>query len=190
MNLMAKAVLMVRKHEDSVNHLYLDNHGNVTCAMGKLVETVQEALTLDWRTNATGSKATPEQIEAEYNRIKGAPKNYRATWYRSMCQLHLTDEAINETVQTDLLTVVTELSREFPGFAEFPEPAQLGLVDMAYNLGIGTLTHSFPSFCKAVRNRDWKTCAIECHRKEKPEYPDGIPAERNAETKALFETAA
>jgi len=65
-------------------------------------------------------------------------------------------------------------------YSDFPKPAQLGLLDMIYNLG------SFADFGKlaaAVDKQDWTEAAKQCHRR-------GPSESRNRATKELFENAA
>lgn len=75
------------------------------------------------------------------------------------------------------------LTASFPDFNAYPAEACAALFDMAYNLGIGGLTSKFPTFCKAVKDKDWATAAQQCER-------GGIGDARNAWTKAQFEKAA
>jgi hypothetical protein len=53
---------------------------------------------------------------------------------------------------------------------------------MAFNLGVNGLISHFPRLIAAVKARDWKTCAAQCHR-------NGISDERNQKTLDLFRQA-
>ena len=70
-----------------------------------------------------------------------------------------------------------------PGFDAFPAQAQEALLDMAFQLGARGLVNKFPHLVASVKARDWKTCAVQCHRA-------GIQEWRNVATADLFRHAA
>lgn len=76
-----------------------------------------------------------------------------------------------------------ELKNLYSGFDNLPEEVQLGLFDMIFNLGATTLGDKFPSFNKAIKEKDWTKAAKESNR------PD-VNAERNKYVRDLFDKAA
>ncbi|HEY7392294.1 MAG TPA: hypothetical protein VH640_27495, partial [Bryobacteraceae bacterium] len=73
------------------------------------------------------------------------------------------------------------LTKTFPQWSTFPEPAQEALFDMAFNLGIAGL-HKFPKLLAGVNSQNWEIAAAECQRQ-------GISEARNQETASLFRRA-
>lgn len=55
------------------------------------------------------------------------------------------------------------------GYDDFPEPVQLALLDMAYNLGAQGLITKFPYFCQLVREEKW-TEVLKPDYMGKPSY--------------------
>ena len=82
-----------------------------------------------------------------------------------------------EAFRRDLKRTGWELER-------YPEAAQIGIVDLAYNMGVARLNKGFISFKPAVIAGDWVRAAAECRRK-KP-----VSDERNEATRKLFLSVA
>lgn len=76
-----------------------------------------------------------------------------------------------------------EVEIPFPSPQHNPTAAQVGLVEMGFNLGVQSLIQKFPQFCAEVKTNDWKNAAKECKRK--PPISDC----RNEETERLFRLA-
>src|SRR6185369_8603303 len=102
-----------------------------------------------------------------------------------------------------------QLRRYFKGFDSFPLPAREALIDMAYNMGVGSDEHtvkakkkgeedkvvkarglaSYKNLVRAVRAGDWQTASLHCWRKpSNAAHPEHAEA-RNAWTKKRFEEA-
>ena len=93
------------------------------------------------------------------------------------------DAEIDKVLQDFLQTFTTALRQRFPKFDQFPEKAQIGLLDMTYSLGALGLFKGYPRFCTAVDAQDWKTCAREGARRN-------VSDNRNADLQQLFRDAA
>jgi len=89
---------------------------------------------------------------------------------------------IDEVNAADIERFEDALRAQLPAWDTYPEPAQLALFDMAFNLGVSGLFRKFPKMIAAVRARDWATAAAQCHR-------NGIQDARNEETADLFRQA-
>ena len=87
-----------------------------------------------------------------------------------------------EILAADVKSTLLRLGSVFPEWNTYPEPVQVALVDMAFNLGVPGLVKKFPSFVAAVKSRDWAGASRECRRR-------GISEARNAETERLFAEA-
>lgn len=169
--------------EGCTNWLYCDSRGFPTTGIGNLVASADAAVLLPWHHLGSGLDATDEDKRAGWKTVVDAfIKGRSATAYRSMTTLRLTAEYVYQLA-------ATRIEREFvPGirrlchdFDEWPEPAQMAIVDMAYNLGLHGLSH-FVNFLGACQARDWATAARECHRATCRES-------RNEWTKRMFEDA-
>ena len=69
-------------------------------------------------------------------------------------------------------------------FGDFPDPAQVALFDLAYDLTTAGLLANMPkAFIDAVKARDWAAAAPLSPR-------PGGPAERDETVKGLLEAAA
>lgn len=167
------------KHEGRIPWMYLDSVGVVTIGIGhalRIVENAYEVFSL--------SGATEADVRRQYTAIRGQPKGKAAKFYARFSTLRLSDDEINELFARDCGEKIREARRAFaPGFANFPAPAQLALLDMIFNLGFTGLTTEWPRLMAAVREGDWQVCAAECNRPQ-------LSADRNAWTHGQFMQAA
>ena len=169
--------------EGDCHHLYLDSHGLVTVGIGNLVGSAAAATELPFVDKHTGRPATPAQIVEAFDRVSHLHKGPHAGAFASATTLRLPEDAVRALAAERLSgEFLPALRRDFPGFDNFPAPAQRALVDMAYNLGVGGL-EKFHQLRDAVDAGDWRTAAAECHRRT-------CRAERNDWTRDLFSEAA
>lgn len=169
--------------EGSISHMYLDTVGVVTVGIGHALATPAAAASLPFTMRATGQPASPAQIGADYASVKAQPADRAANFYETFSQTNLTDSAIADLFSQDMGKFLPGLVTAIPGFADFPSAAQLALVDMAFNLGIGGLLSKFPKMMSSASVRDWTGCARECRR---PQLND----DRNRQVAAWFTSAA
>ncbi len=178
-----RAIELLKEGEGSIPHMYLDTRSNVTVGVGQLLATVAAAQELPFVQRDTAQAATPQDIEADFNEVKNQPTGKMAQSYKSATKLDLPANEIDALLQRRIDGFEAELRGQFSEYDSYPEDAQLGVLDMAFNLGTNGLVTKFPTFTKAARAQDWATCANQCHRQ-------GIGEVRNEVTKALFESAA
>lgn len=173
------------KFEGVVNWMYLDVKGLVTTGVGNLIDPVRAALDLPFHL-PDGQPASREDIEAEWRTIKNHQELARlgAGAAKSMCRLRLTPEDVRKLVDRRLTENVAQLVKRFPGFADWPAEAQMGVCSMAWAMGAG---FHFPKFEAAVKRMDFATAALECEINA-TKNAGVIP--RNHANKALFEAAA
>jgi type VI secretion system secreted protein VgrG len=107
----------------------------------------------------------------------------RAKYYEPLTTLRMSNSDVDAKLESSMRSTQTELSNLFPGFDNFPAEAQLGLMDMGFNLGASNLPKKFPNFTKAVRLGDWATAAKQSNRPQ-------LPSSRNQQVRKLFEAAA
>jgi GH24 family phage-related lysozyme (muramidase) len=179
----ADAVKYVRDHEGVINHMYLDIVGLVTIGVGFMLPNPAAAAELKLVHRDTGDPANKQEKAAEWETIHAQVKAKRASSYRKFTALDMTDAEVDKRLIVLLDDFVRNLRQRFPAFDNFPDPAQIGLLDMIYSLGPAGLFKGFPLFCKAVDDQNWKKCAGESSRRN-------VSGARNADLKQLFLDAA
>ena len=172
----------LRQHEGVVPHLYLDTLGLVTCGVGHMIPSPDAIAGIDM-IRPDGTVATPEEKTAEWHKVKGLKPAMLPPYYEESTTLRMTPAAVDALQDADVAGFKSALAHLLPGLAQFPEPAQEALLDMAFQLGAGGLMSKFPHLALAAKARDWQACADQCHRA-------GIQEWRNTATADLFRRAA
>ncbi len=181
----------LKEFEGNIPYMYLDTAGNVTVGVGEMLPNVGAAQKLAFVRRADPSAeppvvagpATADEIKTDYENVDKQTSGKLASYYKQFTKLDLPGNVIDTLLTTRVKQFTTQLVVSFPDFDSYPNEAQAALFDMAYNLGTNKLTSQFPTFCKAVKDKDWAKAATECKR-------GGIPDDRNNWTKAQFEAAA
>lgn len=150
------------RFERLVNWLYLDPKGNATTAGGVMLPNVTACLKLPWN-DATWNAVDQDAIVREWERVKAMPAGMVADHYKSVDGLFLQQGAVQAITRAKVLETDSLLRVHFP-VDLYPASAQLGLLDMAYNLGVAKLVQEYVHFCAAVGNVDWLTASRECLR--------------------------
>jgi GH24 family phage-related lysozyme (muramidase) len=153
-----------RVFEDTVPHFYLDPRGLVTIGVGNMVPDAAAALRLPLRVQSSGDLAGESAVRADFVRVAAMAPGKVPAFYAEYESLVLSDADINALLMSRLVDFYTRLNTDFAGFATFPQSAQVGLLDMIYNAGDGTLMKRYPKFDAAVRAGDWISAAHECKR--------------------------
>jgi len=169
--------------EGNIAHMYLDTVGKVTVGVGNMLPDVAAAKRLAFVVRATKKKATGSEIEADFNSVKKQSKGRIASSYKNHTKLDLPATAIDKLLDARIAEFTTLLRAKFVKFSSFPVPAQLALLDMAFNLGVTGLMTKFPNMRKAVEAKNWATAAKESNR---PQVSKG----RNDLVKKWFNEAA
>lgn len=73
-------------------------------------------------------------------------------------QLTLTDQQIDHLFAISLNSAIGDAFRLFSGFDQFPEPQQIVIVDLCFNLG-GPKLATFHHTCAAIRAHNWADAA-------------------------------
>ena len=166
--------------EGRTDYMYRCTGGEVTVGIGHAIQRPSDALAFSWQVN--GAAASREQILADYGAIAAAPLGLVAPKYRPLTSCRIDSAQIDELNAADIQKFEDALRAQLPAWDTYPEPAQVALFDMAFNLGVSGLFRKFPKMIAAVKARDWATAAAQCHR-------NGIQQERNDETADLFRQA-
>lgn len=180
--LLTRARAYFSLHEGKIPWLYLDTHNPPlpTIGVGFMLPTAESAVDYPFINRTTKLPATAAEKQAEWRAIKKLPGGHLAAWYRPYTTLDLTDEAIGWLLDQKLEEFDKALAKQFD--LNVPDEAHLGILDMAYSMGISRLLKEFPLFCAAFRRRDWPACAAESERK-------GVSKERNRTLAGLFRSA-
>lgn len=172
--------------EGAIPYMYLDTGGNVTVGVGNLVASADAAKQLGFvsRADPGAGAAAPTAIQSDFDNVNRQTPGKSAGYYKQFTRLDLPDAIISSLLSARVTQFTAQLTAAFPDFESYPDEACAAIFDMGFNLGVSGLTSKFPTFCKAVRARDWATAALQCHRA--PPVND----HRNNWTRARFEQAA
>lgn len=101
------------------------------------------------------------------------PTGHLTIGYGHNCEAHgdaydykdrtITIEEAEELLADDILDAVTNCNSYIQFFSKLSEVRQAVLIDMTYNMGIGTLL-KFKKMLEAMRVGDWKNAAREMYR--------------------------
>lgn len=149
--------------EGTVPWMYLDTKGFVTVGVGEMLANAPKAETLAF-VDPDGEPSTQDAILDEFNRVTALVPARVAAFYRSPTSPVLPHAAIDTLLMNHLNLFDGQLAARFPSYADFPDAAKLGLMDMIYNLGQVGLFQHFPHFTAAVDKQDWLGAAANCHR--------------------------
>lgn len=165
--------------EGEFTNFYLDSVGQVTVGIGHMIPDKDKFLELSHYLHIKDNPklpATEEQIEREWQRMQslkvryvGAYKYHTAGSYKKDAIVEVDQERIVVETKKILLKMIAEMQHRYKTIIGAPYPAQKGLLDLVYNVGIPRLK-KFIQFNQAVANEDWKAAAEHCHRKGIGEY--------------------
>lgn len=163
-----RAVEFVAEHEGFVPHIYKDTRGYLTFGYGFRPPLEAYPWLPDVRT-----------AHADAEMLMSAPAGKHHRYYAKMCKASLSEAACRNILAQKLeaLSLSPTLAKDWR-FNVLPQPAQVALLDMAYNLGITGLG-KFLRLRAAVVTANWAIAARECKRQ-------GPSETRNAATAALF----
>lgn len=166
--------------EGIIPHIYKDSLGLITCGVGFLIPNVGALSRFPWFPSLQDAVADYKLVEAEpyqYKTPAGQERVRTASHYRQFCKARLTEPAMRAVFNARIADIRKLLHKDWQ-LARCPEQAQVALIDMAYNLGVGGLNR-FVKLRAAVLAQDWATAAKECNRR-------GIQQPRNDATAELF----
>jgi GH24 family phage-related lysozyme (muramidase) len=149
--------------EGSVPWMYLDTKGFVTVGVGELLANAAKAETLPF-VDPDGQPSAQDAILDEFHRVSSLVPAKVAAFCRSPTSPVLPHAAIDSLLMNHLNFFDEQLAGRFPNYADFPDPAKFGLLDMIYNLGQVGLFQHFAHFMAAVDKQDWLSAAANCHR--------------------------
>jgi hypothetical protein len=150
-------------------HFYLDTASAdiggpfATIGVGHMVPDEAAAVKLPMRWS-NGAPATPEQILADFRRVKEAPGGRVASFYSRLCECVMMDADSDALHLADIAGAERIVAQYFPSEPTWPEPAKMAATDMEFNVGIGTLLLQFPHFDAALQENppNFTRAAAEC----------------------------
>ena len=176
---------LIEPFEGRVSHIYLDIQGYVTVGIGFMLPTAQQALPLDWKWRDPATFGEPNEVDIsdEWARVSRARPGMMPGSYHSMTSMDLNDGDIDRLFNRTVDKMVARLVAIYPEYSKWPMPAQLAVLDMAWNLGPNALPLNWPKLSAALRRRDWQEAALHSHRSQSH-------ARRNEAIQGLFVRAA
>jgi len=179
-----------------VAHPWLGPRG-VSVGVGKLLATPAAALSVRFTHRGGIRLATAAEIMAACATVGGAVAGQPPAAYRDLTDLDLAPAEAERLLSQDLEAAEDSCRSLFGGWARFPLPAQLALLDVIYQLGDGrALTmaeqpagqredglYQFRRLREAVAREDWVAASRDCRR------PD-VSAARDSWTRDRFIEAA
>lgn len=161
-----------KRFEGDVPHFYLCGSGKVTIGIGCQVWDASYAGTLAMVHKRTDVKVVPGDIMKEFNAVKKLEPKRMPQYYNLRTELYLPLVNRIQLFNQRIKNFIILIEEEFADVNEFPENAQLVLLDMIFTLGVKGLRSEFPNFTSAFLAKDWKRAATECQR-------GGISLDRN-----------
>jgi hypothetical protein len=150
--------------EGRVHSLYADVRGLMTTGMGNLVDPIDVALPLPWKT-PQNNLAPKSQIVAAWNAVKNDPRSAVLGWVYAKSipenNLHLDDGDIDTLIYSKLDANDSSFASRFADWESRPADAQLAIHSMGWAMG-PYFWSKFPRFTNAFTSEDYATCASEC----------------------------
>ncbi|HWU63483.1 MAG TPA: hypothetical protein VN112_15805, partial [Ensifer sp.] len=153
---LARARNLILEAEGFIEHMYLDTVSQITIGYGTMLPTAASSTTITMLNKATNQPATVDEKVKAWNTLREfSPVNHKLNM-KAEAFADMTDLVINELQAERLFNLklggfVSMLQKHYPKFEDFPEDAQIAILDMAYNLGPRIYT-VFKSFTKAVND--------------------------------------
>ena len=107
----------------------------------------------------TGAPATQAEIDKDYNAVFGIT-NYKASYFASLTELKLSQADIDSLLQTDFTKHIKIADAFFP-LDQLPQPVQIALFDLAFQVGGNLTFREYPNLHPALSRRDWARAGAE-----------------------------
>ena len=178
----------LKRYEGKYNHMYLDKKGLVTIGIGFLIDPVDEALKLQYRTKGGGTVGNAE-VKAEWEKVKERKDliNKGGPAFASITTLELSDQGIRtlfikKSEAAAKWYVNNAVAKKYYGeFNSWPADAQMALLGIAW--GIAPIPQfGWRALPEACKREDWMKAAEECRIKD-------APVGRNRGHKLMFQNA-
>jgi hypothetical protein len=152
--------------EGRTGYMYLDNatRPNVTCGVGYLIASVDDACRLPWHHVTDGMLVLPSEIKDDFFRVRGMRGGMLPMEYKG--GLRLSPDSIDAEGFRRLRAFLAGLLDVFPGFTGFPDGVQQALLDLAWNCGLAAPRGlsgwlNLRAACNSVPP-DWNAASTQC----------------------------
>ena len=163
--------------EGFAQHMYLDVKGNVTVGIGHLIPDAEAATRLNFHHRETNGEVDDKhkrkgKVDAMHKRnsynlvLYSGITNGSPMAFKDVTHIDLDPVVIGDIFRNDVKQFIHELKAKFPDFETYPASAQLGMLDLIYNMGRKKFFGGFPVFRMALEFRNWIKVAEESHRLE------------------------
>lgn len=166
MSYLDDSATQVAAFEGAIPYLYLDSAvpPNVTAAIGLMLPDFEASQALPWYVTDFSRAATQLEVAQDWARVKAMRGGMMVAQYRNADGLSLTDSDMLSMLRSELGGIDAQLVTMYASYPNWPDPAKLATLDMAYNLGLRELHDGYPVFDRAANEEDWLTCSGQCHR--------------------------
>lgn len=145
-----------KSFEGEVNHLYQDVKGLMTIGVGNMLSSVQMAYVLNFKKKSDRKLAMPSEIKAEWDKLKDPQyKGLTAKAFDKLASLYIEREDIEKLVQASADGFEHFIRQEWKEWEEWPADAQMGMMSMAWALGVGGIVKGYPKFTKDCHDQRW-----------------------------------
>jgi len=171
--------------ENSENFFYLDSNGKITFGIGEMIpnsaagkkkfDGLQKYLYSD---SSYSTPATHQQMNELWESLgklqdenRGKYQHNNANFYlnkEGKKALYMDNNKIRELAMVAINKKIQDMIRMFPNIKYSPLSAQIGVLDLIYNVGAWKVRSQFHWFCQAVEEYDWAAAGIHSHRKHMP----------------------
>jgi hypothetical protein len=189
------------RFEGVVGWMYQDVKGLVSTGIGNLIDPVDLAMHLPFVRVGDGRSATPQEIAAEWHRIKTLPPDASGRtaaqlghlYAKGFTTLRLMSDGITAVVLAKLASNETILKGAFQDWEDWPADAQLATLSMSWAVGPAFWSphagrNYWPRLTAALKDRDFRTASVECFMNEERRNPGIAP--RNIANRVLYTNAA
>lgn len=160
--------------EDFIPYMYKDLEEFVTVGIGHLLRKASDTKKIPFVERGTNKSVHDNHKINAFNKVRNSPISGQAgaSAFRPLTNIVISEADAIKIAEDDLRGFIGLLRHRtnFPEFDSYPETAKLGLLDMAYTLGVEGTKTGYPDFTTAVRHRDWNMAAKESDR---PQLPSG-----------------
>ena len=154
--------------EDFIPYMYKDIAEFVTVGIGHLLKNPDMAKLIPFVERGTNKEAHDNHKINAFNKVKNSPISGQAgaSAFKPLTNIVISEADAISLAERDMGQFIQILRSEmnFPEFDTYPETAKIGLLDMAYTLGVEGTKNEYPKFTLAVRHRDWNLAADESER--------------------------
>lgn len=177
--------------EELITHMYLDRRGFVTVGLGHLIRKVGDMKNIKFLHRGKTTEADDADKMKNYNLVlNSGRRGQEASKFKNLTDIDLDLTANEALFDSDVAAFIRLLRHDhyFPDFETYPAGVQLGMLDIAYTMGVKGFFDQYGKMKEALKFRNWLRVADESGREVKLDK-NGNPgkmAERNMVVRGWF----